>query len=182
MLASPLGALHASFAQPAQPQFQQPSTFRAHNLSCNICTRHMTVTQMHPVAMLRLGAASRLACSLRQRGNLLTNTFRGFTIAHWQHRQQQRAAAAAAAAAAAGRASPGPPQAAAQPPQPQEQASQHLTVLATSPTATQLLAHYFACELHPADCYLLFGSVGAGKSYFRCACGAQPALLALATP
>ncbi|KAL4445370.1 hypothetical protein ABPG77_011195 [Micractinium sp. CCAP 211/92] len=41
-----------------------------------------------------------------------------------------------------------------------------MTVLATSPTATQLLAHYFACELRPADCYLLFGSVGAGKSYF----------------
>lgn len=44
-----------------------------------------------------------------------------------------------------------------------------LSVLAASPTATQLLAHFCACELRPADCYLLYGSVGAGKSYFRCA-------------
>ncbi|EFN58117.1 hypothetical protein CHLNCDRAFT_57163 [Chlorella variabilis] len=41
-----------------------------------------------------------------------------------------------------------------------------LSVLAASPTATQLLAHFCACELRPADCYLLYGSVGAGKSYF----------------
>lgn len=56
---------------------------------------------------------------------------------------------------------------AAVPPAAQERGS--LTVLAANPTATQLLAHYFACELHAADCYLLYGSVGAGKSYFRCA-------------
>ncbi len=43
-----------------------------------------------------------------------------------------------------------------------------LSVLAASPTATQLLAHFFAYEVHAADCYLLYGSVGAGKSYFRC--------------
>lgn len=42
-----------------------------------------------------------------------------------------------------------------------------LSIVAASPTATQLLAAYFACELHPSDCYLLYGSVGAGKSYFR---------------
>ena len=41
-------------------------------------------------------------------------------------------------------------------------------MVATSPSATQLLAHFFACTLQPADCYLLYGSVGAGKSYFRC--------------
>ena len=46
-------------------------------------------------------------------------------------------------------------------------AAQHsLSLVAATPTATQLLAHFFACELHPADCYLLYGSVGAGKSYF----------------
>ena len=51
-------------------------------------------------------------------------------------------------------------------------AAQHsLSLVASTPTATQLLAHFFACELHPADCYLLYGSVGAGKSYFRYAEG-----------
>jgi tRNA A37 threonylcarbamoyladenosine biosynthesis protein TsaE len=48
-----------------------------------------------------------------------------------------------------------------------------LTVLAANPTATQLLAHYFACELRSSDCYLLYGSVGAGKSYFRCVCASH---------
>lgn len=41
-----------------------------------------------------------------------------------------------------------------------------LSLVATSPSATQLLAGYFASELHEADCYLLYGSVGSGKSYF----------------
>ncbi len=125
--------------------------------------------------MFQLGPASRLTCSLRQHGTLLRSTFRGFLIAHWQQRQQQQQrGVAAVAAAGAGQALPAPQQAAAQPPQSQQQGTQQMTVLATSPTATQLLAHYFACELRPADCYLLFGSVGAGKSYFRCTRQAQP--------
>lgn len=44
----------------------------------------------------------------------------------------------------------------------------HLSLLATSPAATELLAEYFASDLQPGDAYLLYGSVGAGKSYFRC--------------
>lgn len=51
-----------------------------------------------------------------------------------------------------------------------------LSLVVTSPSATQLLAGYFANDLREADCYLLYGSVGAGKSYFcrqfvRAACG-----------
>ena len=45
-----------------------------------------------------------------------------------------------------------------------------LLLVATAPQATELLAHYFASELRPSDCYLLYGSVGAGKSYFRSFC------------
>lgn len=41
-----------------------------------------------------------------------------------------------------------------------------LSLVATCPSATQLLAGYFASELHQADCYLLYGGVGAGKSFF----------------
>ena len=48
-----------------------------------------------------------------------------------------------------------------------------LSLVAATPTATQLLAAFFACELRPADCYLLHGSVGAGKSYFRWGPGAK---------
>ena len=72
--------------------------------------------------------------------------------AHVQAAQQQSESAAAA-----------PPE---RRQQPQRQA---LSLVAATPTATQLLAAFFACELHPSDCYLLHGSVGAGKSYFRCA-------------
>ncbi|GAB4813574.1 hypothetical protein N2152v2_000620 [Parachlorella kessleri] len=43
---------------------------------------------------------------------------------------------------------------------------EHLSLVVTCPSATQLLAGYFASDLHPADTYLLYGSVGAGKSYF----------------
>ena len=50
----------------------------------------------------------------------------------------------------------------------QQPEAQSLSIVAATPTATQLLATFFACELHPSDCYLLHGSVGAGKSYFRC--------------
>lgn len=42
-----------------------------------------------------------------------------------------------------------------------------LRLVATSPLATQVVAHYFAASLLPGDCYLLYGDVGAGKSYFR---------------
>ncbi|KAI7841418.1 hypothetical protein COHA_004813 [Chlorella ohadii] len=48
----------------------------------------------------------------------------------------------------------------------QQPEAQSLSIVAATPTATQLLATFFACELHPSDCYLLHGSVGAGKSYF----------------
>ncbi len=41
-----------------------------------------------------------------------------------------------------------------------------LSLVVTSPTSTQLLAGYFASELRTADCYLLYGSVGSGKSFF----------------
>ncbi|PRW05813.1 tRNA threonylcarbamoyladenosine biosynthesis [Chlorella sorokiniana] len=68
--------------------------------------------------------------------------------------QQQQSEAAAAAAAA-------PP-----PERRQQPEWQSLSVVAATPTATQLLAAFFACELHSSDCYLLHGSVGAGKSYF----------------
>jgi hypothetical protein len=51
----------------------------------------------------------------------------------------------------------------------QEQAApSRMSVLAASPAATQAIANFFAQQLHAADCYLLYGSVGAGKSYFRC--------------
>lgn len=39
-------------------------------------------------------------------------------------------------------------------------------VVAMTGDATELLAHYFASTLHPGDCYLLIGEVGAGKSHF----------------
>lgn len=42
-----------------------------------------------------------------------------------------------------------------------------LELVAASPLATQLVAHYFASSFQPGDAYLLFGEVGAGKSYFR---------------
>ena len=42
-----------------------------------------------------------------------------------------------------------------------------LRMIAASRWATQLLAAYFARRLMPGDCYLLYGDVGAGKSYFR---------------
>ena len=42
-----------------------------------------------------------------------------------------------------------------------------LKLIAASPLATQLVAHYFATSLQSGDAYLLFGEVGAGKSYFR---------------
>ena len=72
-------------------------------------------------------------------------------VVHVLAAQQQSEAAAAAA-----------------PPERRQQSEQHsLSVVAATPTATQLLATFFACELHPSDCYLLHGSVGAGKSYFR---------------
>ncbi|KAI3428791.1 hypothetical protein D9Q98_007610 [Chlorella vulgaris] len=49
----------------------------------------------------------------------------------------------------------------------QEQpAPSRMSVLAASPAATQAIANFFAQQLHAADCYLLYGSVGAGKSYF----------------
>lgn len=127
--------------------------------------------------MLQLGPSSRLACSLRQQGSLFTNTIRYFSGTQPQQFTQQlrvREVAGVAVAAAAGQAVPGPGQAAAQSAQSQQKAAQQLTVLATDPTATQLLAHFFACELRPADCYLLFGSVGAGKSHFRRARRATP--------
>jgi ATPase subunit of ABC transporter with duplicated ATPase domains len=40
-------------------------------------------------------------------------------------------------------------------------------VVSMTGDATELLAHYFASTLHPGDCYLLIGEVGAGKSHFR---------------
>ncbi|KAL4428029.1 hypothetical protein ABPG75_002118 [Micractinium tetrahymenae] len=128
----------------------------------------MPIPPARPTAMLQLGPASRLACSLRQQGSMFSRVTRLISVTPSHHRQQERGAAAALAAATEGSqaAAPGPQPAAAQPAQPHQQATQQLTVLATSPTATQLLAHFFACELRPADCYLLFGSVGAGKSYF----------------
>jgi len=42
-----------------------------------------------------------------------------------------------------------------------------LNLLAATPLATELLAHYFASSLAAGDCYLLHGEVGAGKSFFR---------------
>lgn len=42
-----------------------------------------------------------------------------------------------------------------------------VNVLAMTGDATELLAQYYASSLHPGDCYLLFGEVGAGKSHFR---------------
>lgn len=51
--------------------------------------------------------------------------------------------------------------------QPDGQADRAATFLAAGPQATQLLAFYLASDLEPGDCYLLYGSVGAGKSFFR---------------
>jgi hypothetical protein len=42
-----------------------------------------------------------------------------------------------------------------------------LELVAASPLATQLVAHYFASSILPGDAYLLYGEVGAGKSHFR---------------
>ena len=42
-----------------------------------------------------------------------------------------------------------------------------LELIAVTPLATELLAHYFASSLQPGDSYLLYGEVGSGKSYFR---------------
>ena len=55
--------------------------------------------------------------------------------------------------------------------QPPRAGVERLSLVVTSPSATQLLAGYFASELHGADCYLLYGGVGAGKSYFWCGRG-----------
>eukprot|EP00887_Chlorella_sp_A99_P001922 scaffold18.g1922.t1 len=41
-----------------------------------------------------------------------------------------------------------------------------LSLISTAPQATELLACYFASDLHAGDCYLLHGDVGAGKSFF----------------
>lgn len=42
-----------------------------------------------------------------------------------------------------------------------------LELIAASPLAIQLIAHYFALFILPGDAYLLYGEVGAGKSHFR---------------
>lgn len=44
--------------------------------------------------------------------------------------------------------------------------SKKLDLVLTSPRATDLLAYFFAADLRAGDCFLLFGSVGAGKSHF----------------
>ena len=41
-----------------------------------------------------------------------------------------------------------------------------LCLVSTVPQGTQLLAHYFASDLRPSDCYLLRGEVGSGKTFF----------------
>jgi len=48
-----------------------------------------------------------------------------------------------------------------------EQSAPSLELIAASPFATQLIAHYFASSILPGDAYLLYGEVGAGKSHFR---------------
>jgi tRNA A37 threonylcarbamoyladenosine biosynthesis protein TsaE len=47
------------------------------------------------------------------------------------------------------------------------QTSPCLELIAASPLATQLVAHYFASSILRGDAYLLYGEVGAGKSHFR---------------
>lgn len=107
----------------------------------------MTCAAARPGAMLQHFPARLLACSLRRTGAALCHAQKLVTSAQAQQQPTQQAPPAVT------------------------QQSQHLTVVAANPAATQLLAHFFACELHPSDCYLLYGSVGAGKSYFRCAEG-----------
>ena len=46
-------------------------------------------------------------------------------------------------------------------------AEKTLLLESTSPHATAVLAAYFAQEAHRGDCYLLYGDVGSGKSFFR---------------
>lgn len=41
-----------------------------------------------------------------------------------------------------------------------------VTLISTAPLATAALAHFFASQLNPCDCYLLYGGVGAGKTFF----------------
>jgi hypothetical protein len=48
-----------------------------------------------------------------------------------------------------------------------DQTAPSLELIAASPLATQLVAHYFASSILPGDAYLLYGEVGAGKSHFR---------------
>ncbi|KAL4527304.1 hypothetical protein Ndes2526B_g08993 [Nannochloris sp. 'desiccata'] len=47
-----------------------------------------------------------------------------------------------------------------------DQSAPSLELIAASPLATQLVAHYFASSILPGDAYLLYGEVGAGKSHF----------------
>ena len=107
-----------------------------------------------PAPMLWARWASLPAWGARLVGSAARQHSAQLRVVHVLAAQQQSEAAAAAAAAAA--------------PERRQQPEQHsLSIVAATPTATQLLAAFFACELHPSDCYLLHGSVGAGKSYFR---------------
>lgn len=123
-------------------------------LVCLSCTMRTIALRGTPAPMLCARWASLPAWGARLAASAARQHILDPRAVHVLAAQQQSEAAAAAP--------PPPPERRQQPEQ------QTLSVVAATPTATQLLAAFFACELHPADCYLLHGSVGAGKSYFRC--------------